>query len=98
MWLGMTSFVIAREPRSPRMILIVANGDTFDIDFDTLRMRMKLKGMTEAFIEDTLDYVWNFYGGRVHQWDGEWRMEPLTFDQAAQFASRPLVSDAVVLT
>ena len=55
--------VMAREPESPAVLVILPNQDSYELLHEDAERYLKLLGIPET--NHFLDYVWNFYGGRL---------------------------------
>lgn len=79
------SFILRRAPGTQQVLCILQNGDSYELDYDSAVLLLKLLNVDETL--GWLDYVWNFYAARFFL--KELRLEPLTLDQSYAIAARP---------
>ena len=73
--------VMAREPRSPVVTAILPNQDSYELTHEEAQRYLILLGVKET--NHFLDYVWNFYGGRIGIPEGD--LTPLSLTEACSY-------------
>jgi len=83
--IGGNYIVGIRRHEDPFIILIFPSQDSYELDSMEAQTFLKLLGVPED--NKFLDYVWNFYAGKITLDD--MRLEPLTVEQAEAYIKRP---------
>lgn len=76
-----TYIVMARVPEENAVTVVLPNQDSYALTHSEAERYLGLLGVSETC--HFLDYVWNFYGGRLSIPEGV--LTPLSFEQACGY-------------